>query len=409
MRGTPVFGFPLWPKIHQPLPRTPRQSQQLLDALTSSFRRQLDQEHPSPSPPSEHHGNGNPPAENPHSSVHATTKHLQNILDNPLFRVVPSKSLDGRVLDKQRLATEPMLLFDDMAASGSVTSEILQCCLGSQLILASKQPGKDFTEAMKESRAGSRVVNWWFASDSHERMMLFKSIKTTRMVIKLMVAEGLQKTILVWLDLVEKQDIGGQNGRIPKHIVPSLYAGILNNLVSAELKHGAGFPSALQHYLQASKRLLANDKIPLWFRRQALQPAAAFLNGTMRAEPQEAPVVAFEEFVNDVATMWPSSSMAVSLPLLHPTEPNPNPFLDYVKKVSPGRFESWDEQEQAKFMKNGFDALRVLMDQDRSQDASDLAQFMQQSLPALRGKTTTRETFKSAQEHFLARVNLSLT
>src|SRR5467141_2839805 len=68
MKKTSILNLKSWPKIHPPLPRTPRESQQLLSALTSSFRRQLD-------------AAGNKP-------VQSTDRHLKSILDNPLFRVV---------------------------------------------------------------------------------------------------------------------------------------------------------------------------------------------------------------------------------------------------------------------------------------------------------------------------------
>ena len=157
MKPSRALSINPWTNLHPPLPRTPRQSQQLLNALTSSFRRELDREHPPVQPASERPSSGKhvlpgnrPTEEHPHSSSHATDKHLRMILDNPLFRLTPSHSArsvsHGQTpnVDKARLQKEPMVVFDELVASGSATVGIVADCLSWQVLLASRHTGSDF-------------------------------------------------------------------------------------------------------------------------------------------------------------------------------------------------------------------------------------------------------------------------
>ncbi|KAH8426925.1 uncharacterized protein LDX57_004648 [Aspergillus melleus] len=405
MKGTSVLRFASWPKIHQPLPRNPRQSQQLLNALTSSFRRQLDREHPSSSSPSEQPHNGDSRPENLYSSVHATDKHMQLILDNPLFRGKPARS--SVQLDEHRLRTEPMALFDDLVASGSVTTSTLRSCLQSQLWLASRHTGDDYPKAMKEARAGSRFVHWWFASGPRALGILFKSQVSTRTLTKFMMAEGLQNTVLGWLDLLAK----GELKRLPRDAAQELYRVFLLDMIRWEIFHGGGVPAALQKcYLPAAKSLLALDKKDPKFHSAGLHDATIKLNMFMKTVSTEIPVAVFEDFAKIQDQVWPMGRLSAVVHLYHPTQANPTPFLQYAKRLSPDRVESWNEKKQESFMRGGFKALQIMMDQGRDHDASDLAQIMQRSLPALKDQKAVQNGFGwFVEENFLARVNLAAT
>lgn len=375
MKGKSVFGFTPWSKIHQPLPRTPRQSQQLLNALTSAFRRQLEKEHPSSSPPSEQNDNGNPPAVNPDSSVHATDKHMRSVLDHPLFRVVPSRSAHHSALPD--ITTEPMLYFDSLVARGSVNHKLLERCLTAQLLIATRNP-ENALKVMKESQAGSKITAWWFASGPEERIMLFGSRLSMRHLANFMVAEGLQGSFMAWLDLLAKGDIGGGQGPTQMPNAQDVYEYLLGYLVWAELKYGGGLPTGVQHCLNARKNLRDNGRAAIRAHGRALSMGVSFLNRKIKESPHGISADAYDELLELVITLMPHQSWASSLALYHPTRPNAIPYLQFMKGLDPDRRMKTPRVKSE--MQSGFHGIRILMDQGLTQEAHDLAQAMERMI-----------------------------
>lgn len=424
MKGTSIFNFRSWSRIHPPLPRTPRESQQLLNALTSSFRRQLDHEYPSTSSSDrEKPVPGDRSRGNPDSSVHATDRHLRAILDNPLFRVVPSKPSSPALrrdpsgmgsIEQQRLAKEPMVVFDELVASGSVTVSDLRNCLKSQLLLASPHTGTGFVKAMKDSKAGTKVVTWWFASDSETRKILFKSRASTASLLKFMVAEGLQETVVVWLKMLAKHDIGGRRGRLPENIAHQVFSNLLVDLISAETQYGGGLASAMRYYIQTCEAYLTtgNERA----NQQMLLPAASHLCQSVmqnaQTQTKEVPVSMYDDFVKTLSVLAPTSDLLATAPIYHPTRPDVRPLLDFVDALpSSDRLESWSESRRENFLRAAFDGLRVLIDREKLWDAAYLARFIQEQLPGKTDPTAASENghLTSAEEQeLLARLDLAL-
>ncbi|GAB1194588.1 hypothetical protein APSETT444_003834 [Aspergillus pseudonomiae] len=394
MKGTSSLSLKAWSKIHPPLPRTPRESQQLLKALTSSFRRQLDREYP-PSVPSDRDASNDRTPENPHSSVHATDRHLRAILENPLFRVVPSKSAAARNGSgpasrlQQRIAKEPMVVFDELVASGSVTLPTLRDCLSSQMLLASRHIGSGLIQAMKDARAGSKVV-------------------TTTTLVKFLVAEGRQGVVLDWLRMLADHDIGGRNGQLPEKIAQQVFGHLLVNLVTAEIQYGQGLGLAMRYYLQTCKSQMLKDNAvlnPSW--QPVFLPAGVHLwESLMRSSPsrsKELDGAMYNEYIEVLSRLAPKSFLVATAPLYHPTHPDAKPFLDFVDTLPPGRVDSSTGLKRESFMRAGFDALRLLVEQDKRRDVLYLARFLQQQLPE---KVDSENTSKSNHRAYTEREDL---
>ncbi|KAJ5541553.1 hypothetical protein N7494_006629 [Penicillium frequentans] len=364
MKGTSIFQFKSWPKINQPLPRTPRESQQLLNALTSSFRRQLD--HAYPSSHSDTQGDRQPL--NTDSSRHATDQHLHTILDNPLFRIVPPKGASPdhhgvRGIDEQnRMAKDPMLVFDELAASGSVTPLIITNCLKSQLLLVRSPAEEGASEAMKTSRAASRVVEWFWASDGASRQMLLQSRATTSSLTKFMVAEGLHDTIIQWIRMLLSRDLGGYNGRITDSVAQQSISHLLTDFMDAELRYGEGLASALKYYL----------------------PGAHLSRAAMDAKPLTEKVTpyVYDEYREVISTLASSRSLLfASVSLCHPTHPDATPFVRFVESLSSSKVQAWNDPRRDAFLRIACDALRLLIDQKKIRDATSLARNVHVLLP----------------------------
>ncbi|KAJ5924698.1 hypothetical protein N7466_008885 [Penicillium verhagenii] len=391
MKGTSIFQFKSWPKINQPLPRTPRESQQLLNALTSSFRRQLD--HAYPVSNSDHHEGSRQPL-NTDSSLHATDQHLHTILDNPLFRIVPPKGITPdhhavRGIDEQnRLAKEPMVVFDELAASGSVTPSTITNCLKSQLLLVRAPAEKDVSESMKTSRAASRVVEWFWASDGASRQMLLHSRATTSALTKFMIAEGLQDTIIQWIKMLLARDLGGYNGRITDAIAQQSVNQVLIDFMDAELRYGEGLPSALKYYLRVCQ-IHSMSPHPTKSAKPILLAAGANLSrAAMDAKPLNEKVTPYlyDEYLAVISSLAsPRSLLFSSVSLCHPSKPDTTPFIRFVESLSPAKVQAWNDSRRDAFLRIACDALRLLIDQKKIRNATDLARHVQLLLP---GDTT---------------------
>ncbi|KAJ5760965.1 hypothetical protein N7520_008121 [Penicillium odoratum] len=382
MKGTSIFQFKSWPKINQPLPRTPRESQQLLNALTSSFRRQLDHAYPV----SDTHEGDRQPL-NTDSSLHATDHHLHIILDNPLFRIVPPKGINQHVRDideQERLAKEPMLVFDELAASGSVTPLTITKCLKSQLLLVRTPAQNGVSEAMKTSRAASRVVEWFWASDGVSRQMLLHSRAATSSLTKFMVAEGLQDTIVQWIRMLLSRDLGGSNGRITESVAQQSISNVLVDFMEAELRYGDGLASAFKYYLRVCHM---HSMLPQQIKsgKPMLLAAGAHLNrAAMDAKPLTEKVTPYiyDEYREVISTLASSRSLLfASVSLCHPSHPDPTPFIRFVETLSLPKVQAWNDSRRDAFLRIACDALRLLIEQRRIRDATSLARHVQLLLP----------------------------
>ncbi|KAF7590556.1 hypothetical protein BBP40_002645 [Aspergillus hancockii] len=309
-----------------------------------------------------------------------------------------------------------MVVFDELVASGSVTLPSLRNCLKSQVLLASRHTGSGFVKAMKDSRAGSKVVSWWFASDSAARQMLFKSRAATTTLVKFLVAEGLQAVVLGWLRMLAEQDIGGHNGQLPEHIAQQVFSHLLIDLLAAETQYGQGVSSAMRYYLQTCKTHMfrENEVFNLSWKPMFL-PGGAHLGECLmqssRSSSKELDGPAFNEYMKVLSTLSPKSGLFAAVPLYHPTHPDPQPFLEFVDTLPPGRVDASTDMKRETFMRAGFDALRLLADQNKRRDALYLARLLQQHLPE---KTDSRSASKTSnrayteREDLLAQLDLAL-
>jgi hypothetical protein len=120
-------------KLHPQLPLSPRESQQLLTLLTTSFRTHLDREHPPParagdSKAATRASNGRSPSPMRTSSSYASaTRHIDSILTNPLFAVKPARrASETAAVDVMR---DPAGWFVDQIATGAATLPKAGMCI----------------------------------------------------------------------------------------------------------------------------------------------------------------------------------------------------------------------------------------------------------------------------------------
>ncbi|KAI9371900.1 hypothetical protein BJX61DRAFT_483470 [Aspergillus egyptiacus] len=434
MRGSRVSQFSPWSKLHPPLPRTPRQSQQLLNALTSSFRRELDRQHPTTASSSDQPqssnsnnvSNSDPSTEeHPHSSAYAADKHLRTILENPLFRVVPPRPTpsSGTHRDEtSRLSTEPMIVLDERIASGSATERVLSNCLRWQLLLISSHTGESYKKALRDSKAGSRVIPWWFASDTNSKIKLFQNDGLLSLC-KFMVAERLHGTIFDWLKMLAKRDFEYDSGQITVHRARECFKRLLCYFLKAEADCGGGISSSIRYHSEACGMVfsLGEDVSDVCPKGLLARPAHYIwhLLQSSTITTKDVPSDLYEQYTTLLSMLVPRTLIAASMPLYHPTNPDATPFVRYVRDLPPETLKSWyfspDERfhpRHERFLRSGFDALRIMFeDNENSADCVFLARLMQQHLEETREARATTESgynVSSEEKALLSSLDLAL-
>lgn len=414
MKGSSIAGK-FWPKIHQPLPRTPRESRKLLTALTSSFRRQLDQEHPPPS--SDRDANAHHRSTNPESSVQATNRHIQNILDNPLFRVVPPNPGNSHVPSiRRRPHTFSIVGFDEAAASGSVTLGFITRFLRYQLQCQLAKSG-NIRDSMKASKVGSKVSSWWWSTDSKTRINMFVFGPTMIDLAKFMVAEGLQDMIVQWLKMILEHDVGGHDGQLSKDAAWRAFNRLVICFMSAERQYGGGLISAMERYAQAFELFLSMDKMPpdaplhkyMYSPRSQL---VAWILESERSQLKEIPVPLYDSCMAPTTSTWSTSQfqhlLSSSFRLYHPAHPDPWPLVDLARDLLPGKVDSWRENRRHIFIKSGLEAIHVLIEQGSTKDASYLGDYVQLVLQKT-DSTRNPSALCDEEDHLLDRLEMNPT
>ncbi|KAL4926253.1 uncharacterized protein BDV17DRAFT_293678 [Aspergillus undulatus] len=401
MKRSKSLGFPLWSKLHAPLPRTPRQSQQLLETLTSSFRRELDREHP----PNASSPDGSDAADknlfggllsenHPRSSSHAADKHLGMILDHPLFRSKPSRDPDLRdravhATAKAKSVKHPMLVFDELMASGSATAAAVSKCIIDQVLLASPHKGDGFVREMRKSGAGSRFMTWWWSSDDRTKISFINgSLTFHKQYCKFMVAVGLQDIVLTWLKTL-KTFIDGEYNKGPKYPPTEPFKYLLGSLLQAEIDYGGGMSSAMRHYLDAFNlfRSTGDEDSRVTLLNSLIKPAAYILSTLIlrsgRNIEERIPHKLYEDYAAAFLSMIKKKdthAVPALLALYHPTVPDAKPFVHFVRHLPPSRIESMSWNYRERNLRAGLDALRLLDQVGDKRDSLYVARFLQQIL-----------------------------
>jgi len=169
-------------KFHPQLPLSQKESQRLLTALTTSFRKQLDEAHPrhdqkvsSDSPVKIGDGAGSTARGLHSSSAALADRHLASVLTNPLLAQAqsPKQSLSDhdRVLaeiqaDRTR---DPIAILEAYHAKGAATIQIASSCLREALDRLRQIPDEKQRQVeLAEAKPGRRVLYWLWTSEQYQ-------------------------------------------------------------------------------------------------------------------------------------------------------------------------------------------------------------------------------------------------
>ncbi|KAK8192728.1 hypothetical protein M8818_007900 [Zalaria obscura] len=149
-------------KIHPQVGLTERESQRLLNALTSSFKDQLDEKHPDVSTSRKPLPSAITQLPQPPTS--STERHLASVLTNPLLASVPTRR-SSAISQLQTGQVHPVKVFEECVSSGSATVEIAILCLEAFLKSLATKTAQEYQHQIKEMAAGARTLRWMWSTD----------------------------------------------------------------------------------------------------------------------------------------------------------------------------------------------------------------------------------------------------
>jgi len=352
-------------KINNQAPLGQQESTRLLNALTSSFRKHLDEVHPSQSQADFKRQAVKDGAEAPHrhafaSSITLADQHMASVLANPLLvKTAGSQAHSKPEMDVSTAAAElksganPFKLLERYQAKGFATVDVALSCMKAFRRAIKGLTYEEQVARVQEEEAGKRVLSWLWNSDVLQSQAYADSLQIQDGLVWLVMMEGHEEFLWQWLDsdleLPESLTIKGrQESRNNGHFWKSriVYAMVMTNLGpphkgarSADAALNVYF-RAVQH-VQQRKSAGVRDKMVLVSRaRLALEKA---LTHGSKHHYSETNAVLYDKFVNIYAShqlnhKYNAQKYALDgfhraqLDLWHPSRPSADVWYDLMTR-----------------------------------------------------------------------------
>ncbi|KAH8808185.1 hypothetical protein F5884DRAFT_359737 [Xylogone sp. PMI_703] len=380
--------------IHPPLPLNPRESQQLLNLITTSFRHHLDEEHgkiPKAWGDRSHSGKEHArPRRRSFSDAEGrpTDRLMHSILTNPLFAYTKDK---GTMTGSAR---DPMEIFDEAVAKGLMNIQWAHTCLVAKKREITGSPALSIHEAMRESGAGLKVVKWLMASGTaNDITFMEKNESFTELLMEYMVVEKLQDVAWVWVkkalarasqlpELTSENRHDAERVKLRREICTPLLM-----LVKAEARTALSLDNAYKCIASASQHLAGMTTTQM---RAALSPAGLFLTHQTLLEPSRHQA-AFPETFDSFLSLIPAFASDVPyysarLHLRHPV----NPRADLALRILKSKQKSSFQDENTKIIRLGVDTARFLLGHDQYDDARWVMNYLSTKFPKELGIEETK-------------------
>jgi hypothetical protein len=386
-------------KIHPPLPLTPRESTQLLNLLTTSFRRQLDREHGAVR--SEGGANSNasasfnssklaPVKHQRHSQSRPdvripTDRHMQLILTNPLF-----KDVEKDLVPKNQHLRDPMKIFDEACAKGFMKVEYAAACLKAKKRKIIQSSALSVRDAMKLSGAGSKTLKWMLSSGVANNNSFLEDEAFSEILVDFMVAEEQESVIWTWLETLVLEI---SSASTKPATVPSVRnaARLLYFLVKAQISGSASLDIAFRSLGRVENMIsgLENRFRPV------LKGAGGYLYKEIvnqHASHSRSSPDMFDLFLSIVSKSlsFRNETALPNLLLYHPTKPDAEPALKFLKKVKEIVSTASDPESRHMVLRDkhyndtriiylGLDTARFLLERDQHTKAQWVMTFLEET------------------------------
>ena len=376
--------------IHHPMPLTARESKQLLNLLTTSFRKNLDTAHGVHGPKLDPHVPNIPTRlhtafkwkSSLDSSFRPTDHHMHSILTNPLFHVAPEAKSDMK---------DPMVVFEQAAAKGMLTLDAAANCLAQKRRLIIQSSVISVRDSMRESGAGKKVVAWLLSSGTANDNMFLRNDKFANNLMDFMVAEGLQERAWAWISravtLAPSSTHYSELSAMEKH---DYYRPLLL-LIKAEASRPNGLEAAIQCLARAAKHSSLRAQSPL-NKRRFLGIAGSYLCAEV-TNSNLAPQSISETAINTLIKLVPDFSKVpeyyiAHLALFHPSQPSADLAVQYLRAhavLAPGKNISieLDQRRKRSIVSLGLATAKFLLEQEQLKEAAWVMDLLQTSCPEL--------------------------
>ncbi|KAI9832932.1 MAG: hypothetical protein M1819_003962 [Sarea resinae] len=392
-------------KIHPPLSLNPRESQQLLSLLTSSFRRELNREHPSLAQDDAHrasHGIQNglqrtSPVDHAeklvnsgYSSSVSTDRHFEAILTNPLFARKRERRLSSARMPRsrrgswdeaQRMVNDPMGWFEEKVSLGEANVAAARNCLEAYEKVLLGSPEFSLKTSMQRSGAGAKVLSWVRASGLQESAEFLSDRCFIRIFVRFLVAEGLHSRVLQWLELpVSTPGIALTLEDEASERASKNKGWLLFQLVKAEMSLGSGIDEATETFLRA---VAVRDSFSAPSTKagvHVLGSAGGYLTEQWAhlSDSVDHDVALFDAFAASVK-LWSFNNKIFSarIQLHHPTAPSTRLALRVLENASNNAPAKLTPRARRRLCQLGLETAQLLLDQRRLSDGTRLMDLLQ--------------------------------
>ena len=331
MKISPVLTWKyLSSKVHPPLPLNPRDSQKLLSLLNTSFRKQLDREHPKIRS----------------DERQATDAHINSILRSPLFlgtqkgKPLVSPQHQGPRNDTQTVvqakassndSINSVERFQQLVASGKADLRAAHLCLSDIWTRVKNLPKELQYSEMKTSQAGAVVLHWLWSSGSMQSLLFLHETKFTASLIPFLIVEGRKTLLWKWLRLLSKEAKGTTSNGVSTPVRIDVQSNLIRQFIHCPFNCGGDYNAMIAEFLYVVQEVSSWDYPNEWI-SAVLGPVGATLTLFLIKQPELSDKTPNFAALVDTAPMWNRKGVYEAiLHTRHPKHQDPALALQFLR------------------------------------------------------------------------------
>lgn len=364
-------------RIHPPLPRSRREAEELLEAMTTSFRQNLDEHHP---PVKVRRSTRS--VEEPRPLP--TDNHLAPILNHPLFNNVRSSDPHGRSgpplprkPKPEPKSKAPLDVLRDAMARGAANPETLLRCLKADLSVRSSEV--NVAERLRTSGVAETIVSWFAAASTEQRRVAFHNKHLMAVVMPYMVSSRLHTDVVSWSEPLWDLSPTSESSDT---FLDTCLLNMVFEFIAAEITYGGGINSALKLYVELCR--LASSSGMTRRSRHALRRSNFYLMQwisvhEVRLRKTPIPSKLYDEFGSFFKELQCPALYESMFPIYHPTSPEPDAALAYFREYHD--IQGASETHRGRLLRVSLKAAELCLQTGRVADAQWLLAYAKQFLP----------------------------
>lgn len=382
-------------RIHPQIALSPQETHRLLNALTTSFRRQLDHDHLSPqltAPAAQSFAGTQLKVAESHASP--TDLHLASVLTYPLLANSPNESSATKSARHAvvREKKHPIKVFEEHVANGMATLDTARLCLEAFRSSLSSLTADAKQVQIRKLDAGARVLRWIWSTQAEVSEVVANGPSLLRDLSYFLVAEGREGAMWEWMESMPQSVVISLLGKDTSTADPRGL--LLRFIVTAHMSNvaGGGPESALRSFDRA---LELSSSVPSTSKSTSssiafLRPAATYLFRKLLAPSTSRPstkeyATLFDKFVH-FYRVWDQhlgkklSFKVATLQLNHPLAPSTSEAMEIIRMISrnPSLWSSelLTSKKRASLVRLCFATTDMLHQQRCNEDAAWVMDFM---------------------------------